>query len=274
MRHGFTRVTVAAVAMCTALVPAPASADPPVLTITGSGPAFADVTLTAPLFVAFHDAVIHGDGVYAGFAVWQLGGSTSRPFGGVLASRDMHAPARPVTAAATWYHGLLAPLPFSPASVTLAPGRYRFHLLSDARAEIRMPLPPGAKGLTVTATRASRQTYSGQHAGLGATVTTAALRAPLAGRANTSHVVFARLGSGVIEDRRVTACLTTRNGSCATAEYAMETTGDGISYGASTSGVGARGALLRRTTRDARAEATVADCVGCALTLIYLAYDL
>lgn len=260
--------------MLTALTAAPAAADAPVLAITGSGPAFADVSLTAPLTIAYRDAVIVGSGKYAGFAVWQLGGAKPESFGGVLASRDLDAPARPIPFGAASYHALQAPLTFGVGSVTLTPGWYRFYLLSDARAEIRLPLPPGATGLTITATKTSRQTYSGQQEALSSTMTTAALRAPLTGRANTRYQLFARVGSGITEDVRVTACLTARDAPCAKGELVMENTGGGMTIWPATSGVGARGALLRRTTRDARAEAKVTDCVNCTLALVFLAYDL
>ncbi|HWL36104.1 MAG TPA: hypothetical protein VNQ77_07905 [Frankiaceae bacterium] len=215
-----------------------------------------------------------GDGAYAGLAVWQLGGAKPTPYGGVLASRDMDAPTRPATLGVASAHSLVTPLPLGKARVTLAPGRYRFYLLAGGRAEIRLPLPPGATGRTIAATKTSRQRYSAQHKALGPAVTSAALRAPLTGGAGTKYYAFARVASGLTEDVRVTACLTGRAMPCAKGEYVTETSADGLTYWPQTSGVGVRGALLRRTTRVARAELDTATCAGCRLTLIVLAYDL
>lgn len=273
MRDSLRRLAACAVAVLSALMTAPAAADPAFLAITGSGPGYADVSLTAPLTVAYRDAVVLSDGRYAGFAVWQLGGARPKPFGGVLASRDLDAPARPVTVGAGSAHALLTPLPLGPASVTLAPGRYRFHLLADARAEIRLPLPPGTSGRTITAAKTSRQAYSGQQRTLGPATTSAALRAPLTGRATTRYHVFAS-ASGVAEDVRVTACLTARDAPCSRAQLISESMGGGVSAWPATSGVGTRGALLRRATSDARAEVRTTTCAGCTLALVVLAYDL
>ncbi|HWL36103.1 MAG TPA: hypothetical protein VNQ77_07900 [Frankiaceae bacterium] len=52
MPDSLRRLAAAAVVVLSTLLGTPAAADPAVLAITGSGPSYADVSLSAPLMVA------------------------------------------------------------------------------------------------------------------------------------------------------------------------------------------------------------------------------
>jgi hypothetical protein len=271
-----TSATVAAL-LLGGVMALPATAEPPVLTVSGTGPAMIDVTLTSAVTFDYGDAVIVGTGRYAGFAVWRITGAKPEPLGGVLASRDLDGPARPAPVGATTFHTLLAPMLLGRNTVTLAAGiRYRVFLLADDRAEIRIPLAPGASGLTIQPAKKSRQTYEAQQAAVSSAATTAALRVPLTVRGATRYEILARLGSGpgFTEDVKVTACVTRRGAKCTRGAFAQETSNGGMSPWATTSGLGVRGALLDRTIRDARAEAKVTGAVNGSLALVVVAYDL
>ncbi|HEU0131987.1 MAG TPA: hypothetical protein VFQ85_13445 [Mycobacteriales bacterium] len=270
------RRLAACAAAVTALAVAPvprAVAEPGLLEVTGTGATAADVTVASRVSFDLGNAVVTGSGRYAGFALWTTGRSP-RPLGGVLASRDLDMPQRPVLLAATTRHAVLAPTQLGGQPVvTLEPGRYRVLLLADGDADVRVPLTPGSTGgLSVRTTRPFRRSYTVAARAVTAADRHVALRGPLTSGRTRRYDVIAQWRPDVPQDVELVACVTRRAASCARAPYATGNTSAGGTM-PTTSGLGVRGGLLARDVREARAEAGLAGGGSGTFTLVVLDYD-
>lgn len=130
------RAVVAAVVAVVvgAFTPAQVAArDPRWLTVSGTGSSYVDVVINTTTEFNYDDSIITGDGRYVGLIVRS---ATGRPSGSVISVPELDGEvARPYPAFLNV--GM-------PGPVRLEPGEYRFHLLADGAARIRIPIDRGS----------------------------------------------------------------------------------------------------------------------------------
>jgi hypothetical protein len=259
------RALVAALLVAALAAPVGAAADPldaaQVLEVTGSGPATATFTLDAPMTFDLDRAVVLGTGRYAGVELYSASG---RSYGGVLSMPGMDSPSAPMPVPHTWKLGA--------AVVTLTPGRYRVYLLTDAFADVRLPLSKGGS-MTVTATTPNRQAYDSAYLDLPAGPSTAALTRTVTTRARTRTYVFGQFGRGVATaDVEIRACLAKVRKACKGVQtigsHATSTTAGTLRIGLG------QPAWRDRAPRDARVEVSAAASYATTLSLGVVQFDL
>jgi hypothetical protein len=117
--------------------PPVSAAATPQLTLTGSRTSFTDLTLRSRTQFDFAHASLSGGGRYVGVyaeAIDKPTSTRSQPGAriGLIQLRDYHGPGEP-----SYVVGLDSQPPY------LVPGRYRFYLVTDGRATVRLPMAGG-----------------------------------------------------------------------------------------------------------------------------------
>lgn len=135
------RLSTLAVAILLAVPSAHSAADSPdtgVLTLQGSTTAWVDVTLRNKVTIDYAKTVFGGGGQFVGFYAEDLGRAPAQRYEvghsvGAVQLRGFHAPGQPSITE-----------DLSPRfERTLEPGRYRFYLLTDGPASMRLALTNG-----------------------------------------------------------------------------------------------------------------------------------
>jgi hypothetical protein len=242
-----------------------------VLTVTGRGGTYADFTVTATTTFDYDHAVIHGDGRFAGVAIWNV--ARTKSYSGVVVLADLDRPARPVALGATNRHALTRSNHLGIPVVRLAPGRYRVYALGDGAVSFAVPVEgPSVDVATGTpfglGFRSAATDLDPAARGKG-------LRIPATFRGRTMYYaigrVWARLGTQV----SLRSCFTRSRATCArgeTVSISPHDTSTGTGYDEVS--FGSHGRLLGPHLRDVRTEVTYTGLESGTLALGFLWYDL
>lgn len=193
-----------------ALAGLPAKAGPldpaPALVVSGSGPTAAVVTLREEIEVNYETATGSFTGSYGGVLIETVGGKRR---GGVLwvAALDTVLVPEPVghePAIHLWPED----------TMILPPGGYRFYLLADQDAEIRLPLRAGDTPLTVRTTRAVRQVFATERKEFEQGQTSVTMRAPVTVGKRAFLVLIGQHQGWLTEDLDLLLCLPKRGKPC------------------------------------------------------------
>lgn len=140
MRHGFT-VILAAVLLATPLTQAPAQAESVgVITLQGQRTAWVDVTLPKQVTIDYDASTFSGGGRFAGFYAENINLPVASRYTaghtlGAVKLRDFRLPTEP---------GITEDLAGS-LGKSLKPGRYRFYLIADGQAQVRLAFKGGPR---------------------------------------------------------------------------------------------------------------------------------
>jgi hypothetical protein len=259
------RALALALLLATTTAPVAAVADPlpgvPALEFTATGPATAAFTLDAPVAFDYDNAVVTGDGHYAGVVLYSAAG---RWYGGVVSTPDLDSPARPMP--------LHRSSPMGGGAWRLPAGRYRVYVLTDGPADVRLPLDSGSS-MTVAASAPDRQSYAATGTDLPAGATSTALARTVTVRARTRTIVLGQFDRGVaLADVELRACLARLHRTCTgvdrVAVHSGGTVGSALRAGL------AEPAWRERAPRDGRVEVTTPSSYGAHLALVVVQFDL